>query len=347
MMRRILELLSLVTTGLACTAAADPDETFLTAPPGPRPLVVKSAFELRDINEIDEQAETVEFTGTLTLEWKDSRQAFDPAETGFAEKLYHGDFQFNELAPAWYPQVYLANESGTFESNGVLLRVRPDGTSILITPVNATAEINLDMRRFPFDRQQLELSFAVLGFHAGEVVLEAVPTPVPQATISQWSIRGLTSEARIRPSAAGDVSELAVLIRIDRESVFTLRLVTLPLVLIVALSWTVFWMDRSSLGDRLNVSFVGILTAVAFQLVVGDLLPHVSYLTLMHAFLNVSFFVMCAGAVMNLIVAAHEKAGRSEQAHRLDRRCRWLFPLAYLVLLAIGAIIMFLLPPVS
>jgi len=105
-------------------------------------------------------------------------------------------------------------------------------------------------------------------------------------------------------------------------------------------------MDRSSLGDRLNVSFVGILTAVAYQLVVGDLLPHVSYLTLMHAFLNVSFFVMCAGAVMNLISAAYEKAGRTERARRIDLRCRWLFPLAYLVLLVIAALVMFQLPPV-
>jgi hypothetical protein len=66
----------------------------------------------------------------------------------------------------------------------------------------------------------------------------------------------------------------------------------------------------------------------------------------MHAFLNVSFFVMCAGAVMNLISAANEKAGRIERARRIDLHCRWLFPLGYLVLLAIGTLVMFELPPV-
>jgi len=197
---RLLRRCTLVLLALAGTAGArDPDDKLLTAPPGPKPIVVHATFDLRDINAIDEQAETVEFTGTLTLLWRDARQAFDPAETEFAEKLYHGDFQFNEGSPGWYPQVYLANESGSLESHGVLLRIRPDGTNILVMPVSATAEIDLNMRRFPFDRQDLELSFALLGFHAGEVVLEAAPARVPVATISQWHLREVDASTRLSP----------------------------------------------------------------------------------------------------------------------------------------------------
>ena len=72
---------------------------------------------------------------------------------------------------------------------------------------------------------------------------------------------------------------------VDRDSFYIRRLVTFPLIVIVLLSFSVFWMDRSSLGDRISVSFIGILTAVTYQLLVNDVLPPISYVTLMHGFL--------------------------------------------------------------
>lgn len=323
--------------------ARDPEERFLSPPPGPTPIVVRAAFDLGDVNAINDEEETVEFVGVITLEWEDPRQAFDPTEAGVAEKLYHGDFQFNEASPAWYPQVFLVNESGTYDSRGVLLRVKPDGRSTLVTPVNAVAEVDLDMRHYPFDAHALELCFGVVGFRADEVMFEALPAATPEDRISQWSLVEVATSTALRQSSAGPSPEFVVTLHVERESIFILRLVWLPLILIVGLSWSVFWMDRSSLGDRLNVSFVGILTAVAYQLVIGDVLPHISYLTMMHAFINLSFFTMCAGVVMNLIVAAHERDGRAEVGDRIDLRCRWLFPLSYGLLLGLSKLLVLIL----
>lgn len=109
----------------------------------------------------------------------------------------------------------------------------------------------------------------------------------------------------------------------------------IPLALIAALSWSVFWMERSSLGDRINVSFVGLLTAVAFQIVVGDLLPHMSYITLLNGFVNLSLFIMAATVVVNLVVAGYDKKQQPHIGDRIDFRCRWLFPTIYVVILLI------------
>jgi len=115
-------------------------EPFLLGPPkDDGPVVVRASFQVRDINDIDDEAETFEFGGVLKLTWHDERQAFDPAEAGVAEKIYQGAYQFNELSPAWYPQVVLVNESGLFEKHGVILRVQPDGTLTLVETVNAAA----------------------------------------------------------------------------------------------------------------------------------------------------------------------------------------------------------------
>jgi hypothetical protein len=111
--------------------------------------------------------------------------------------------------------------------------------------------------------------------------------------------------------------------------------VVLPLIVIVLLSFSVFWMDRSSLGDRISVSFIGILTAVAYQVVMNDILPRIAYMTWINGFLNFSFLLMVGTVIINLVVGGLEQQGRAEAAHRVDHLCRWIFPLAYFVLILI------------
>ena len=94
-------------------------------------------------------------------------------------------------------------------------------------------------------------------------------------------------------------------------------------------------MDRSSIGDRISVSFIGILTGVAYQLLMSDVLPRISYVTLIHGFLFLSFLTLCATVVINLVVSELDKRGRQELGDRIDRRCRWIFPLAYFGLILV------------
>ncbi len=325
-------------------AAADMrDYRSFSLPPGERPVVVRAAFDLQEVNEIHDGDETFEFTGVLTLTWRDPRNAFDPAVAGVDEKVFTGNFQFDEISPGWYPQVVLVNESGLFQTSGVVQRVKPDGTTILVQAVNAVAETGFSMYRFPLDRHRLEAIFQVLGFDRDEVVLEAAARDGAAAelaqTVPQWTITGLGVTSRLRPAAAGGAgapaSALVLGVEVERNFYYTVRLVVLPLVVIVLLSFSVFWMDRSSLSDRLNVSFIGILTAVAYQLVTSEHLPRIAYITLIHGFLSISFLTMCATVVVSLWVSVLDKRGRSATGDVIDRRCRWIFPASYFSILAL------------
>lgn len=350
---------SLLTTAMCCggIARAQPaghpnpastpsatSEPFLTGPPKKAgPVVVRASFHLRDINDIDDEAEIFEFGGVLTLRWHDERQAFDPAEVGVDEKVYLGAYQFNEVFTGWFPQVVLVNESGLYEKHGVVLRVQPDGTLTLIETLDAAGEADLTLRRYPFDQQRLDAIFEVLGFGESEVVLQAeteAHSPSDELIRTpQWALDGIHASTRDREASyagrTGVASAFVVSMDVRRESFFMVRLVILPLMLIVMLSWSVFWMDRSSLGDRINVSFIGILTAVAYQIVVSEILPHISYVTLMNGFLNLSLVIMCATVVINLVVGALDRRGRVEAGDLLDRRCRWIFPLTYFGLMGV------------
>jgi hypothetical protein len=336
-----------VSAALASLPGFDPPQTVrvdmsVFAPPGDGgPVVVWTSFVFHDINDIDDEAETVEFTGVLTLTWRDPRQAFDPVEANAKEKIYTGNFQFNEISPGWYPQVVLVNAAGLYQSSGVLLRVQPDGSSTLVQTLNAVAEVDFDLRRFPFDGQRLDLVFEVLGFDRDEVLMELRPGDPPMLEggmqVPQWSIRGASASVRDRPAPYAGVqgvsSAFVASVIAARQPIYVIRLVVLPLIVIVLLSFAVFWMDRSTLGDRIAVSFIGILTAVSYMFLISGTIPRISYFTLIHGFTNLSFLTMCATVVINLLVGAMDKRGRQAAGDRVDLRCRWIFPLTYFGLL--------------
>lgn len=322
-----------------------PPAAYLDAPMpvGGGPVVINARFDLHSINQIHDEAETFDFSGVLTLVWKDPRQAFDPAAEGVREKVYQGAYQFNEVSPGWYPQVVLVNETGGVASNGVLLRVQPDGTSTLVQTISATAKVQLIMHRYPLDQHRLEAVFEVLGFD--NTVAEFQVTPGSsvaldtQRRIPEWSISDIRLESRTRTAEyawPGRTTSTLVLSLLARRDVFYVaRLIVIPLAIIVLLSFAVFWMDRSSVGDRISVSFIGILTGVAYQIVMSDHMPRIAYPTLMHSFLNVSFLTMCATVVINLLVAGMDKSQRFAAGDLIDRRCRVIFPVAYLGLLGL------------
>jgi hypothetical protein len=311
------------------------------------PTQVSVGFFLSDVNAVSEQEETFEFEAILTLKWRDRRQAFDPAEAGVSEKVYQGAYQFSEVYDGWWPQLILANESGQFESQAVLLRVEPEGSIALIQEISAVAEMPMQLRRFPFDRQQFEAIFEVLGLGQDRVAL----VPDPRTTggkdrgvnIAQWDLHDVRVSARdyypvYDDGHEGAASLLVVSLDMARQPAHMLRLVVVPLALLVSLTFSIFWMDRESLGDRMDISFIGILSLVAYQITVSDSMPAIAYFTLMSGFLYSTYLLLTAGVVVNLVVSKLDQAGNAETGNRVDITCRWAFPLLFLGVNALNAL---------
>ena len=306
-------------------------------PPEPSPLPVSIGLYVADFPDLDEDEKTFQLEATLSLQWRDDRLAFDPVTEGADERIWQGGYQFAEVFPGWWPQLVLRNEAGQYERQSVTLRVRPDGSVSYEERLQAVAEANLDLHAVPVDRQVYEVVFALAGF--GSERVRHVPDPdrsgrSDRMTLIQWEVGELTWEALAfdAPVAApheGGVSAVVFRLPLERRPGYILYTVVFPLMLLVALTWSVFWMDRESLGTRMDLSFIGILTVVAFQIVVGDKLPRIPYLTLLNAFLYLSYAVLAASVVVNLRVGSLDARGELDKGNRLDRRCRWAFPVGY------------------
>ena len=105
----------------------------------------------------------------------------------------------------------------------------------------------------------------------------------------------------------------------------------MPLVLIVMMSWSIFWIDPAHFGAQVGMSSTSMLTLIAFQFAMSNMLPPLSYFTDLDKFVAASTVLVFLALVESVTTSYLVANDRRETALRADRVCRWLFPLAFVV----------------
>lgn len=105
-----------------------------------------------------------------------------------------------------------------------------------------------------------------------------------------------------------------------------------PLVLIVAMSWIVFWIDPKEAGIQVSVAITAMLTMIAYRFAVGSSIPRVDYMTRLDYFILGSTVIIYATLILVVITTSMGKSDKLSEARKLDLRCRWLFPVGFVVL---------------
>ena len=62
--------------------------------------------------------------------------------------------------------------------------------------------------------------------------------------------------------------------------------VILPLVLIVIMSWAVFWIDPVNASSQVSIAMTSMLTLIAYRFAIDSQLPLLPYMTRLDAFIN-------------------------------------------------------------
>ena len=326
------------------------------------PVEVHVGFTLLNITDVNEREETIDFDGLMSLTWKDERLAYDPASVGYPpgyttgdhsqppRLIYQGDFAVKEIFEGWKPHFVLINGIGNRVPTNMSVGIWPDGRVSYQESFYAKVETPMDLRLFPFDRQQLEIFFQTFLYRKDQLVL--VPDPNLAGTwernkgIDQWSFEDYTQEEKstmIRLLGGEEYakSEFVATLHIKRLPMHFLISIVLPLLILVMLSWTVFWLDEEGTSNRINISFIGILSVVAYYFVIQDRIPHINYLTLIDVFIIITFLILAASVVISIVVDKLNRSGKKETGDRLDFISRWAFPSVYLLSTLIIAILFF------
>jgi len=325
--------------------SAESNEITFALPPNPDgPVLVDLGLYIIAITAINMTDNTFHMEGFLDLVWCDPRLAYSVSQVGEQEEIFLEEAALDKMEEMWWPDLVFVNEAGVSEIENIELLVLPDGTINYQHRFNVELGTNYDLRQFPFDRQLLEVEIESFAWSNEYLVLRQEEEKVGFSTdfqIPEWEIMQVEAHVEEKQEVRDrkPFSEFLMTIEVARLSSYYQWKILLPLMILVAISWSVFWMIGDGLADRMSVSLTGILTIVAYQFVVADGLPKVSYFTLMDSILTLSFIMMALTIMQNIYVNTLYLHEKEDAATQWDRLCRWLFPLSYFG----GLVIMFVL----
>ncbi len=297
------------------------------------PRQVAVGLYLVDITKIDEISNTFTAELDVFVSWRDSNLIFDPQVEGAAVRVYSGREVRELRSGIWAAQIFPTNPVGKTEVGGEKLIIQPDGMVELTARVTVSLRARLDYRRFPFDTQVLPIELESFPWNRDEVrlVLDKDHSGYAQLfALTEWEVTGLEMDAydvgRVRD--VEPFSNLVFKISVQRDSGYYLWKIFLTVLIIVSLTWVVFWMSGEGLGRRAGISSSGILTVIAYQFVTTSSLPRVSYLTVADKVMILSVVIIAATMVESLLVDKYTHTDLPRKL-KIDTICRVAFPVFY------------------
>ena len=309
----------------------------LTPPNSNGPTEVAVDVGISEIFSINEREETYEVNAYMELSWFDERLAFDPDQFGSDRKIYQDDAALETLkTEVWAPSINFVDARGSRDRMSTALTIYYDGKVDYSERFTITIYQDFELEDFPFDEQFISFTIEPFIYLADEVIFVPFDDPIVDVWDNEeWDIQYEPLEVDSTGGEDGWSSATAN-IYIERKPRFYISSFILPLVLIVTLSWAVFWMDhRTNLAERLSVSFTSVLTVVAFDFLSSDSLPKLGYQTVLDRVLTISYIFLALTIIENVISATLVRRDNPPAAARLDQLSRWGFPLAYVATLVL------------
>lgn len=141
-------------------------------------------------------------------------------------------------------------------------------------------------------------------------------------------------------TAGGDTfSRLQFILSISRESGFYITKIVSVSVLIVLMSWVVFFMDPKNFIDRSAFGITAFLALIGHNFIINSLLPKISYLTTMDYFTLGTNLLVCIPIIESLLVyrIANRKGVALDQSKLvLIDRLTLVFSLLLLLILTVN-----------
>ena len=313
-------------------ATAPPADRVASRPdPDDVPTRLSLSFYLVDIESVDDLEQ--EFTADLYIvaRWRDGRLAAPAGAEQVAERIL-------PMSQLWQPQIGILNRRSLQSTLPEVARVDPLGNVEHTKRIRGQFASPLDLRRFPFDSQRLEIHFISYRYGPDELEITAGRAlRQEEFSVAGWSTGEPASEVTpLEIPASGSRAGLTLGLEAERQRNFYMLTLVLPLTLIALMAWAVFWIDPSLLPSQLGIATASVFTLIAFRLSLVWSLPKVSYMTTADGFVMAVTLLVFAALGQTVLTGRLSKQDRDELAQKLDRWGRWIYLGALLVLLLVA-----------
>lgn len=291
---------------------------------GGGPTAVAIGFHVIDFGRVTARDETFDLTAHLVLRWR------DPRLSGGRGK---------RPANFWTPKLCYDNAVEPPRPIGeASVEIGDDGTVTSRSIFCGKFSSSLDLRKFPFDRQELAVRISLADDESKVrfVLLTGAMGMHNDVFLSDWEITGHQASVGSRQYRPGDVrySALDHRVTVRRRATFYAWRVVLPLALMTLIPWLVFWFEPTNLQPQISTCMATLIAMVTYGYTVDFALPKVAYLTVVDRHALAGFLFTAAAALAVTVI--HRATTRADlpRALRIQRRFRWIYLVAYALVCA-------------
>lgn len=345
-MARVLLLLALIAAGLWSNpaSAADKDEL----PPGIElPMRVRVALRVLNVLQIAEVAGQGKLYVEVTQRWTDPRLRFDAVAQGFARIDRVGEEADAYLATVWTPGLTADNQVGKPEARTVAVSTYSNGNVVLIERYEGSFRFHMNMDAFPFDTQDLTLSFSLPRYATRDAML--ITTEMDRnlsgidsrLSVIDWHPKRLhfTNEEAMGWNARS-YSRLDATVTLSRLSERYLLRIFIPILAILAVSLFVLWSPGLQSNDKGSLIFSSLLALAALSFTFEASFPgSISLNTPIAQIISLGYLYLIAVLMLEVALSLGAKSEKGGRLHdfcvAMRRQIRWAMP-AIMVLVCVG-----------
>ena len=323
------------------------------------PIKVKVDIYVDRIFEIEAAKNTFKAQVNLWLTWQDPRLKLILKEMDFLtnddQKPFYlcsynptnefSNFKLFDPAIEFYNRIdkppvenYMADWIDVFSDGSIDKRLKDQP----VFHVN-----DFDFKKFPFDKQTLLIelwseypSFLVemspnepyMTDYAETGIFEKDGEPL---SVDGWSVENPTYEVYSFVDNDGSPYKgFYLYFDISRLTSYYVYKIILPIIFILAISWSVFWVRGSQLEAKVNVTIVCLLSLIAYNFIIDEDLPKLPYLTFMDCFILVSYFYTGIATIL-CVYSFLRKLRSGRDLSVVDRYAQFIGPISYFTILFI------------
>jgi gamma-aminobutyric acid receptor subunit beta len=328
-MKRILFLLAvLVAMSIQLVRGAEAPALIDRPASANGPTQVSVGIWIVDVSNIDSAQQNFTADIAVVLQWKDARLAH--TGTGLAHYA---------LDQIWTPRVAIANETSSVSHKFPdSVEVEPDGTVIYRQRYVGSFTQSLRLQSFPFDRQAFHIQLVAIRYRPNELLfvpdenwirdgLQQAAGIAPSITLPDWTVEKWDAKARVYALTPGmQYSGYVFEFTASRNVSHYILKVILPLVLIVIMSWAVFWIDPINASSQVSIAMTSMLTLIAYRFAVDSQLPLLPYMTRLDAFILTSTSLVFFSLIEVVATIILDNTQKKKRAQKIDLYCRFIFP---------------------
>lgn len=228
--------------------------------------------------------------------------------------------------------------------------------AVIVTMEEGVAKFrnDFDFKKFPFDKQQLKISLmemyglrpypeASLQFENTNVMSESLKNYIDNNILKEWEIKNFNIYQKTANLIDYDLpsAQLDIVIDIQRNFLYYIIKIILPIFLILSLAWYVFWINPKELESRITTSIVCFLALVAYNFVIDNEIPKLGYLTYMDWIIMISYIFCALPTAISISLYRYIKS-KKYNVIEINSYIRLVGPILYFALLiGVGLVILF------